>query len=164
MTPFQIHARIRRHAMGLLRLHVLTASDLAILQAMLDHACPRAALAFTTTYDWLQRITGRSRQAVADAVRRLDACRLVLRFRDGHVVRRRWRQKPNRYVFNLSESAARTDSLGTKNSSYRRAAQRRCEPNKDGIEGKRPAVWERIAAQTALAEIAARRLKALGLA
>lgn len=143
MTPFQIHGRARHHAMGLMRLRILTAPDLAVLQAMLDHACPRGALAFSTTYDWLQRVTGLCRQTIADAIRRLDACGLVHRHRSGRVVNGRWRQYPNRYFVAVaaSESTAQTDTPGSKDSYCRRCAnmrqQRRTQPTM-ALEGVAP--------------------------
>lgn len=159
MTPYQIHCRVRRHAMGLLRLRILTAHDLAVLAAMLDHACPRGALAFSTTYDWLQKVTGLCRQTIADAIRRLDACGLVRRFRTGRVVRGRWRQYPNRYFVSLSESAQQTDTPRTKNQNpawvARMTERRRVQQEERRIEGSGedwppPALRSRVAQLVAL--------------
>jgi len=42
---------------GLVRWRVLTDHDFTVVNAMLDHACPLGALAFSTTYDWLHKVT-----------------------------------------------------------------------------------------------------------
>lgn len=116
MTPFQLHHRARRHGQALARLRLLTAAEYLVLCCMLEHACPRNAIAFTTTYDWLAKTSGRCRQTVADAVRKLDALGVIARFRSGRVVGARWRQNPNRYfILASSESGAESDTRFSKN-------------------------------------------------
>jgi hypothetical protein len=111
MTPYQRHAAIERRAMRLRRAGRLVDADLTVLAAMRNHSCPRGAVSFSATYDWLCEVTGCARQTVANAIARLDLCHLVARVRSGRVLNGRWRQNPNRYFLLVpSESSPQTDT------------------------------------------------------
>jgi hypothetical protein len=145
-------AYIAKRARKLLRSGELTHHQVTILEAMLWDARRPGSDRVTVSYAGLQKLARACRQTIADAVEALERLGLVRRIKHKVLVLwnnggRKWQQRPNEYQF-CCESGEQTQ--------YPKQVIQ--------ILISEPSVSKAKAAQAGLAEIAASRMLALGLA